>query len=276
MAKHVESLPDLYTPKERSLIKKHLTFASFSEKEGIKGQSLETLLPELATLDLSDNKIPEEELLSNMGSANQWVVELDTRGNDFSQNAHVEVQKRNPFLEIYNGEVITEIGYGTKCKIKKLGGEWSRHEDADDKTGAEFEMEEEEELREYFDAFEGQVEDTRTRFKSTFDYFAQKVNAVEESQLGNAINLKVEESKKRFDNFMQTNKENLSTNKSDNKQKKQNPKNDKKKKPKSSNETKKSRLKRFRFLRMGQKMFAPGGCKMLKQQNDMLRLMLNK
>lgn len=247
-------------------------------------QTLRQALPELTILDLSANKLRAKEVLKMLPEKGEWVAELDLRENQIRGDELGRIREKLPFLEVFNGEIITEIGYSTKCKIKELGGDW-QHAPQEAPKPVESDLEDSS-LSQFFEKFEGEVQQQRTKMDLGFNIYREKLSQLErekgESELENKVEVlksnldafitegnkkieqKMEHSKKRREN--QRNEENIQ----------RGTKNKKKREIKKEKRTRKNFLKksRFKILRLGPKLFGGRTRERVREQNEAVRRML--
>jgi hypothetical protein len=205
---HIKSLPEIYSKDEISQIKKELSTIKVLDDFEYASRRLQDLLPQLTVLDLGQNNLHINELLSNIHKNVDWISELDFRGNKNSSEANKIIRSHFPFLEVLNGEIVTEVGYSTKCKIKSLGGEWKEGEEMMEIKEIEID-EEKKEVLDYFESFEKNLKTQRTMVDSMFDIFDKKKEKIDEigDDRKEEIQQIVEKSKKAFEEVALKSKE---------------------------------------------------------------------
>lgn len=284
--RHVESLPDVYSRREKANISRLLRTLG---RPGAAAQSLRELLPELTVLDLSGNQLGAKEVVRTLGEKGEWVADLDLRGNPIGAEELQKVREKLPFLEVFGGEVVSEIGFSTKCKIRELGGVSPPAPDSQPPRQGESEgrSEEEGEVLEYFGKFEAEVAATRSRVELGFKVFREQLERLDKDESRTRVRERVQRAQHSFDAFVAQEKENFGRqlsalpakpasatpvpNKNRRSAKKSPPRRAELENGPRRNFRRKSR---FRILRLDQKGFAPRGKALLKAQNEAVWRML--
>ena len=205
---HIKTIPEIYTKNEISSLKQELSSLKVLEKFEYSSRKLQDLLPQLTVLDLSCNKLYIKELLDNIHEQNvDWISELDFRGNkEGGVNKHL-IRSNFPFLEVLDGEIITEVGYGIKCKIKSIGGEWTENQEMEQVEEILIDQEKKEVL-DYFENFEGELKNTKYKVDSMLDVFQEKMGKMDKNE-DQKINKIINGKKEKFDGIIERSKEEI-------------------------------------------------------------------
>lgn len=284
VVRHVESAPEIYSREKVKQIRAELLEAT--DRFGKQTQTLRESMPELTVLDLSGNHLKAKDILRLLPDKLEWVVDLDLRRNGLTEDALGQIRAQLPFLEVYNGEVITEIGYSTKCKIKELGGDWEAPAEAAQPEPVEVAPEDCAEM-EYFENFEDEMRQQRTKVDVTFQIFREKMSRIEDMPERTFFDEKIDGAKREMDEFItqakgQMQRKLLDSSKAPgtNEDKENDPKRPKRREKgktrtrKREPRTRFSKKSGFKILRLGTKRFNGRTKAQVREQNEAVRRML--